>query len=137
MTLDEIIVLIVDDEPILQEVCAFWLKQGGYRRVLTASDGIEALAIVEGGRVDVLIADIHMPKMNGMALIRTIRERGLSIPGVIFMSAYMDFDPAEMFNLGVLKFLEKPFTLEILLEAVETTLSGAIGRTMIPNSVKS
>jgi CheY-like chemotaxis protein len=137
MTLDEIIVLIVDDEPILQEVCAFWLKQGGYRRVLTASDGIEALTILEGGRIDMQIADIHMPKMDGMALIRTIRERGLSIPGIIFMSAYMDFDPAEMFNLGVMKFLEKPFTVEILLEAVETTLSEAFGRTMIADSVKS
>jgi CheY-like chemotaxis protein len=137
MTLDKTIVLIVDDEPILQEVCAFWLKQGGYRRVLTASDGIEALTILQGGSIDLLIADIHMPKMDGMALIRTIRERGLSRPGIIFMSAYMDFDPAEMFDLGVTKFLEKPFTVEILLEAVETTLSESIGRTMIANSVKS
>jgi CheY-like chemotaxis protein len=137
MILDEIIVLIVDDEPILQEVCAFWLKQGGYRRVLTASDGIAALTILEGGRIDLLIADIHMPKMDGMALIRTIRERGGSIPGIIFMSAYMDFDPAEMFDLGVTKFLEKPFTVEILLETVETTLSEAFGRTMTTDSVKS
>jgi CheY-like chemotaxis protein len=75
MTLDEITILIVDDEPILQEVCAFWLKQDGYRRVLTASDGIEALTILERGRIDMLIADIHMPKMDGMALIRRIRER--------------------------------------------------------------
>ena len=137
MTLDEITVLIVDDEPILQEVCAFWLNQGGYRRVLTASDGIEALTILEGGRIDMLIADIHMPNMDGVALIRTTRERGLSIPGIIFMSAYMDFDPAEMFNLGVTKFLEKPFTLEILLEAVETTLSLAFGRTIIADAVDS
>ena len=137
MTLGEIIVLIVDDEPILQEVCAFWLKQGGYRRVLTASDGLEALTILEGERIDMLIADIHMPKMDGMALIKTIRERGLSIPGIIFMSAYMDFDPTEMFNLGVTKFLEKPFTVEILLEAVETTLSLAFGRTIIADAVDS
>jgi FixJ family two-component response regulator len=43
----------------------------------------------------------------------------------------MDFNPAEMFNLGVTKFLEKPFTVEILLEAVEATLSEAFGQTII------
>jgi CheY-like chemotaxis protein len=63
-----------------------------------------------------------MPKMDGMVLIKTIRERGFSIPGIISMSAYTDVDLAELSNLGVKKFLEKPFTPEILLEAVTTSL---------------
>jgi YesN/AraC family two-component response regulator len=120
MTLDEATVLIVDDEPILQEVCALWLKQGGCQQVLTASNGLEALVLIEERRVDVLITDVHMPKMDGIVLIRKIRERGFSISGIISMSAYTDVDLAEMSNLGVKKFLEKPFTLEILLEAVAT-----------------
>ncbi len=122
MTLDEVTILIVDDEPILQEVCALWLKQGGCQQVLTASNGLEALVLIEERKVDVLITDVHMPKMDGMVLIRTIRERGFSIPGIIFMSAYTDVDLAELSSLGVKKFLEKPFTSEILLEAVTTSL---------------
>jgi CheY-like chemotaxis protein len=122
MTLDEVTILIVDDEPILQEVCALWLKRGGYQQVLTSSNGLEALVLIEERKVDVLITDVHMPKMDGMVLIRTIRERGFSIPGIIFMSAYTDVDLAELSSLGVKKFLEKPFTPEILLEAVTTSL---------------
>jgi CheY-like chemotaxis protein len=137
MRLNEATVLIVDDEPILQEVCAFWLKQGGCQQVFTASDGLEALALIEERKVDMLIADIHMPKMDGVELIRTIRGRDFSVPGIVFMSAYMDVDLAEMYNLGVTKFLEKPFTAEILVEAVETSLSEAFGETKIADAVDS
>jgi CheY-like chemotaxis protein len=122
MMLDEATILIVDDEPILQEVCALWLKLGGCQQVLIASNGLEALVLIEERKVDMLITDIHMPKMDGMVLIKTIRERGFSIPGIISMSAYTDVDLAELSNLGVKKFLEKPFTPEILLEAVTTSL---------------
>jgi CheY-like chemotaxis protein len=123
MTLNEATILFVDDEPILQEVCVLWLKRSGYQQVLTASNGWEALAILEKRKVDVLITDVHMPKMDGMVLIRTIRERGFSISGIVSMSAYTDVDLAELSSLGVKKFLEKPFTSEILLEAVTTSLS--------------
>ena len=82
--------------------------------------------LIEERKVDVLITDVHMPKMDGMVLIRTIRERGFSIPGIISMSAYTDVDLAELSNLGVKKFLEKPFTQEILLEAVTASLSEGV-----------
>ncbi len=126
MTSDEATILIVDDEPILREVCALWLKQCGFHQVLTASNGLEALVIVEERSIDVLITDVHMPKMDGMVLIRMIRERGFSISGIVCMSAYTDVNLAELSNLGVKKFLEKPFTSEILLEAVTTSLSEGV-----------
>jgi two-component system response regulator VanR len=128
MTLDEATILIVDDEQILQEVCALWLKRDGYQQVLTASNGLEALVILETRKVDLLITDVHMPKMDGIVLIRTIRELGFSISGIISMSAYTDVDLAELSSLGVKKFLEKPFTSEILLEAVKASLSEEVWR---------
>lgn len=129
MKLDETTILVVDDEPILQQVCALWLKHGGYQKVLTASNGLEALLIFEERKVDVLITDIHMPKMDGIALIRTIRERRYFISGITAMSAYTDVNLVELSKFGVKKFLEKPFTSEILLDAVATSLSeGALQR---------
>ena len=86
--------------------------------MLTVSDGLEALALIEVLKIDILIADIQMPNMGGVVLIRTIRERGFSIPGIIVMSAYLDVDLMEMTGLGVKEFLEKPFTAEILLQSV-------------------
>ena len=126
MKLDETTILVVDDEPILQQVCALWLKNGGYQKVFTASNGLEALLIFEERKVDVLITDIHMPKMDGIVLIRTIRERGFFISGITAMSAYTDVNLVELWKLGVKKFLEKPFTSEILLEAVATSLSEGV-----------
>ncbi|MEP6756355.1 MAG: response regulator [Chthonomonadales bacterium] len=123
MKLDETTILVVEDEPILQQVCALWLKRGGYQKVFTASNGLEALLICEEHKVNVLITDIHMPKMDGVVLIRTIRERGLFISGITVMSAYTDVNLVELSKLGVKKFLEKPFTSEILLDAVATSLS--------------
>jgi len=125
MRLDEATVLIVDDEPILREVCTFWLKQGGCSSVFTAADGLEALMIIEERKIDVLITDIHMPTMGGVELIRTIRKKNIPVQTIFFMSAYMGIKLAELGDLTATKFLEKPFTAEIMLEAVTSALAEA------------
>jgi two-component system response regulator AtoC len=119
-----ITILVVDDEPILREVCVFWLKRGGFERVLAAVDGADALVVLAEHRVDVLITDIHMPKMGGLELVTTMRERGLA-PIILFMSAYTDIDLTEMHNLGVEQLLVKPFELETFLQVVTTSIEGA------------
>jgi YesN/AraC family two-component response regulator len=126
MRLDDATILIVDDEPILLEVCSVWLKKSGFQRIFTAADGVEALVLIGERKVDVLITDIHMPKMGGVQLIEAIRERGYSVPSIFFMSAYMDLEPREMHRLGVKRFLDKPFDAGILVEAVTTSLGESI-----------
>ena len=123
MKIEDAAILVVDDEPYLRECYARWLRRGGCRRVLTAADGVEALAMVEAEAFHVLVTDVHMPQMDGVELIRSIRRLGKSIPSVIFVSGYQEVDRVEMFDLGVESMLAKPFLAETLVREVATSLA--------------
>ncbi|SDF26463.1 response regulator [Terriglobus roseus] len=85
MTLAESTVLVVDDEPILRLTFSIVLQRTG-ARVLTADDGAEALRIVEADPVDLILTDKQMPNVNGMALLRQLRERGVMTPVILFVN---------------------------------------------------
>jgi CheY-like chemotaxis protein len=114
-------VLLVDDEPDLLEIFGHWLERSGYR-VLTAPNGAEALKVLAVEAVDVLVSDIRMPIMDGPTLVRSIRERGLVIPSIIFVSGYGDIDLREMHALGVEAMIEKPLNRKTLLAALEDSM---------------
>jgi CheY-like chemotaxis protein len=123
MRLDEATIMVVDDEPFLRECYSRWLQMRGCRRVVTAANGQAALSLIERDPFDALISDIHMPLMDGLQLIRTLRERGIVIPSIIFVSGYLTENSAEIFDLGVECMLAKPFRSETLLREVETSLA--------------
>ena len=66
-------ILVVDDQPEILENLALVLELEGYQ-VLTASDGVEALGVLESRPVDLILADIAMPRMNGYQLYGRVRE---------------------------------------------------------------
>jgi CheY-like chemotaxis protein len=107
MTLREATILVVDDEPDLREIFAAWLGRDA-GRVLTAANGVEALKVLESEKIGVLLSDIRMPVMDGVTLVRTIYERELNVPSIVFVSGYGDVGPREMYALGVEALLEKP-----------------------------
>lgn len=123
MRLDQATVLVVDDEPFLRDCYYRWLQRRGCSHVFTAGNGIEALALIETEKFDAMVTDIHMPLMDGIQLIRAIRERGFTIPSIIFVSGYLEVDRAEMFELGVECILGKPFGAKLLLDQVEISLA--------------
>ncbi len=65
-------VLTVDDSKTMREMVSFTLKSAGYE-VVEAEDGQQALAVLKGNKVDVIITDLNMPNMNGIELIRALR----------------------------------------------------------------
>jgi two-component system chemotaxis response regulator CheY len=81
-------VLIIDDETGIQDVFVFLLEPMGYE-VLRASDGVEGLQMLENRRVDVIFLDIHMPRLNGVEVLRRIREKNPA-QRVIVMSSSSD-----------------------------------------------
>jgi len=114
----ELRVLAVDDDSGVRLLIADVLREASYR-VLTASDGAEAMDILEAEPVDVLITDYHMPRMNGLELIRWSQER-LPRLGTIMMTG----DPrealaTEAYKFGTHRILLKPFPFEHLLLLVE------------------
>ncbi len=121
MRFEDATILIADDEPELLEIFALWLRRAGCT-VLTAVNGEEALQRLRLNRVDMLVSDIRMPIMDGVALVRRLYELGLHIPSIIFVSGFGDIDPREVYALGVEAMLPKPLSRQQFLKSVESCL---------------
>uniref|UniRef100_A0A831XE30 histidine kinase n=1 Tax=Geobacter metallireducens TaxID=28232 RepID=A0A831XE30_GEOME len=112
-------ILVVDDEAVIRDLCARALK--GYR-VLQAAEGEEALRLFEKGGIDVILTDVMMPKMNGIDLLRRLKELEPTIV-VIVMTGYAEKD----IILNALKadaddFITKPLNILQLKTAVDKAL---------------
>lgn len=106
-------VLVVDDEFYIVDLLADVLEDEGFQ-VLRAYDGKSALALAEQTTVDLVIADIMMPQLDGITLARRLRQRNARIR-IVLMSAAVPCVPPEF------GFIAKPFDINELLEKLEET----------------
>ena len=110
-------ILLVDDEDILVEGLAEFLQDQG-TVVDTANDGQEAMALLQEHVYDLLVTDIRMPGMSGMELLRHVQENHAGV-AVILMTGYASTESAiEALRLGVYDYIEKPFEMLELLQAI-------------------
>jgi EAL domain-containing protein (putative c-di-GMP-specific phosphodiesterase class I) len=111
-------VLLVDDEPSLLRGFSRLLTAAG-QVVVTASDGAEAIKVLESSTFDVVVSDIRMPGMDGLTLLRSIRSRDLDVP-VIFMTGSPTLETAvEALEHGAHQYLMKPVAADVLSAAVK------------------
>lgn len=116
--------LVVDDEEQVRDFIQLLLEGEGYQ-ILTAENGQVALEIYEHfqSEIALVISDIHMPKMDGLQLFSEIKARNPSLT-VILMSGFQVQNSAEKLGISdTITVIEKPFSIDILLEAVATVLS--------------
>ncbi|NOZ78786.1 MAG: sigma-54-dependent Fis family transcriptional regulator [Acidobacteria bacterium] len=110
--------MIVDDELHVRESLASWFTEDGYE-VVTASSGKEALTVLGRRHVDVVITDIKMPGMDGLELLRRIRQVDPDV-AVILVTAYASVATAvQALKEGAYDYLVKPFDPEELSHVVE------------------
>ena len=110
--------LIIDDEENMRHMLSSMLKKSGYR-VSTASNGSEALDMVDQTLYDFILCDLKMPGMNGMEFFEAARDK-LWASTVIMMSAYGSIDTAvEAMKKGAYDFISKPFKLDEVLLALK------------------
>jgi CheY-like chemotaxis protein len=125
MELRDATVLVVDDEPFLRDIFGEWLQLEGCR-VLTAENGAAALRILSAGQVDVIVTDIRMPVMDGIALVKELnareREAGQYLPKVIFITGFADIEVRDAYDLGVETMLQKPIDRADFIAAVRRRL---------------
>ncbi len=116
-------ILIVDDEANARQTLATLLQEDGYE-VREAADGYKALDVLEHWRPDVLLTDLRMPLMDGLALMRKARERDPDQVCVV-MTAFASVDTAiEAMKAGAQDYLTKPLNFD----AVELVLARALER---------
>jgi CheY-like chemotaxis protein len=116
-------VLVVDDAQDVRNLIAAHLKRGGHT-VLLAEDGAEALDLAREQTPDLAIVDIMMPGMNGYQLTETIREIPVmqDLPVIVLTARAGGADRAHAFRVGADAFIQKPFELQRLTDAIASVM---------------
>lgn len=115
-------VLAVDDEPNMRRLIEITLRQAGYNPII-AAHGKEALHILKSQGADIVITDLHMPEMDGIALLRQMRAAEIKIP-VIIVTAHGEIKTAvEAMKLGASDYILRPFDLETIEIAIDKALA--------------
>ncbi len=116
-------VLVVDDEKSLRDFVRRNLEVRGYK-VLTAANGLEALAVFQNENIQMVIMDIMMPHMDGLEATRRIRQES-RVPIIILTAMGEEMDKVRAFDLGADDYLTKPFGVGELLGRVKAVLRRA------------
>ncbi len=114
-------VLVVDDEPDMLDNVARILRRAPYA-CLTATSGEGALQVFECEHPDLVLTDLRMPGMDGLALLRAVRRLSPRTPVIIFTAYASDAAAYEAAQAGAAAFLAKPFSGAQLLQTIRTAL---------------
>ena len=112
-------ILVADDDPNVRNLVTDLLTIEGYE-VVQANDGMEALARLKKERFDLLITDVHMPRLEGPQLIKILRtsQEHRDQPIMVLSSEGMISTLNEVFEMGALAYLPKPFQAHDLIAKV-------------------
>ncbi len=111
--------IIVDDEPIAREILKTYIEQIPYLTlVASCEDAFEAMRVLNGREIDLIMLDINMPRLNGFEMLRSLKK----YPAVIITSAYGEF-ALEGFELSVVDYLLKPFSFPRFVQATEKVIN--------------
>ena len=114
-------ILIVDDEQSYRQLLSLVFESDGHT-IRTASNGRDALDVLQREQIDVVISDVRMPDLDGIEMLSAVRETQPDL-GVVLMTAFASVETArEAFKLGADDFIQKPFDVEELKLIVKKTL---------------
>ncbi len=124
-------ILVVEDEPRMAELLRSALTEEGHH-VTAAGDGEAALQIALAAHFDVIVLDVMLPKLDGIAVARRLREESNQTPLLMLTARDEDADIVRALDHGADDYLTKPFSFEVLLARIR-----AVGRRgHIPQSVR-
>jgi two-component system chemotaxis response regulator CheY len=123
-------VLVVDDSAAIRKILTRVLRQTGMaiQTIHEAGDGQEALALMAQHRIDLVLSDINMPKMDGLQLLASLKAspQWRSIPVVMITTEGGETKVAEAVKLGAAGYVRKPFTADQIKEKLVGILEPAV-----------
>jgi pilus assembly protein CpaE len=117
-------ILCVDDDGSIRKLCTVYLTKRGYR-VEAAENGVEALSLIASkGAPDLVVTDVNMPLMNGLELVKRLREdrRTARTPIIVLSAAKQEQDILAGYSHGADDYIGKPIDLAVLVVKIETIL---------------
>lgn len=114
-------VLIVEDDPMVAEFNKHYLEQvGGFHLEAVAASVDEALKLIEGAEIDLILLDIFMPGLSGLELLSQIRKMGKGVDVIVVSAASDSYTVKKALQYGAVDYLIKPFEFERFREALST-----------------
>lgn len=109
-------ILVVDDMPLMRHVLINMLRQLNYKDIVEATDGLQALNILQNQMFDLVITDLHMPKMDGITLLDNIRKDAelKNLPVLMVTCEDSSSTVKKAINAKVSGFIVKPFNMNVL-----------------------
>lgn len=117
-------ILCVDDDDSIRKLCSVYLTKRGFR-IEAAANGVEALSLIASkGAPDVVITDVNMPLMNGLELVKRLREdrKTARTPIIVLSAAKQEQDILAGYSHGADDYIGKPIDLAVLAAKIETIL---------------
>jgi len=114
-------ILVVEDDKDIQELIYEILNSEGYK-VLTAGNGLDGYQIYKEEKLDLLILDIMMPKMDGYQLAKLIRKKDDKLPIIMLTALEEEYDEIKGFEIGADDYITKPFSFNVLIRRVNAIL---------------
>ena len=127
-------ILIVEDEPDIQELLRAYLEDAGYQTAV-AGDGVAALALFGGQTFDLVLLDLMLPKIDGFGVCELIRQQS-QIP--ILMLTALDGEESQLrgFGMDIDDYVTKPFSMPVLLKKIAAILRRAGGVSTAPSLLR-
>jgi len=117
-------ILVVEDSPTMRQLISFAMRRVPNSRVIESTDGVDALKKLSNEKIDIILADINMPVMDGLKLVSLIRNNDAfkEIPIIIITTEGAEEDRKRALALGANDYLPKPIQTQQLVKMVKDYL---------------
>jgi len=117
-------ILVVEDSPTMRQLITFALKRIAGARVIEATDGVDALKKLSSEKIDLILADINMPVMDGLKLVGLVRndQRHRHVPIIIITTEGAKEDRERAIAIGANAYLAKPIQTQELVRLVNSLI---------------
>jgi two-component system chemotaxis response regulator CheY len=118
-------ILVVEDSPTMRQLIGFAMKRIAGSKVIEATDGVDALKKLSSEKIDLILADINMPVMDGLKLVSLVRGNPIykDIPIIIITTEGAEEDKKRALAIGANAYLPKPIQTQELLKLVSGFIS--------------